>query len=214
MSKRPGKIVAVDTNVLIWGIRKDGPEEMKQRAKWLFATLDEDDARVVVPAVCLAEYLIPIRPEQRSAVASEIGKAFLIQPVDPIAAIFAAGLWETGKKQLKSGELNARLILKTDILVVGCAKAAGATELYTNDDGCRALARRVSLTPYDLPTCAPHLFASYPRALSGTDPSAPDTSGSDRQSMESRAETSAKLARPKGKVIVPAKLASQRRKSR
>jgi predicted nucleic acid-binding protein len=152
------KRVAIDTNVLIWGVRQEGPEKMKERAGWLFDQFEEDGVQVWVPAVCLAEYLIPVPPEKRAAVVAEISRKFHIQPLDAIAATFAAGLWEFGKKRIRKGLEYDRLIVKYDLIVVGCAKSAGVSALFTNDEDCRVLAEQVGIRGNDLPTMPNHLF--------------------------------------------------------
>lgn len=157
--KNTHKRVAIDTMVLIWGVRKGGPEEKRKCAEWLFDQFDDDGVQVVVPAVSIAEYLIPVPPNKRAAVVAEISTMFHIQPLDPIAATIAASLWEVGKKRIKKGAEFDRLILKVDTLVVGCAKSAGVTALYTHDGECRALADHVGIEGRDLPNASGYLWS-------------------------------------------------------
>lgn len=45
-----------------------------------------------------------------------------------------------------------RVVLKADVMILASAKAAGATEFYSNDDDCRKLAVLAGMRGRELPT--------------------------------------------------------------
>jgi len=55
----------------------------------------------------------------------------------------------------KDLQYNQRHVLKADAMIVAAAKSAGATEFYSHDKKCRALAKRV-MKSFDLPTRDPN----------------------------------------------------------
>jgi predicted nucleic acid-binding protein len=145
---------------LVWGIRQEGPEDRRKRAKWLFQQLELDKAQVIIPSVALSEYLIRVKPEEHGGVVAALSGRFLIQPFDAQCASLAAKLFLQGKELRKMSADGARKTLKADAFIIATAVVHGARKLYSGDADCRKLASKVrDLTVEDLPTVAPDLFA-------------------------------------------------------
>jgi predicted nucleic acid-binding protein len=154
-------LVAIDTNILVWGIRRQGPHEKQERAQWLFQELEESQAQVIVPTVALAEYLRPFNTaEQRTEIIAQFEERFLIMPFDTRCTSLAAWLFNKGQELRQSGVEGGRNQLNADSMIVATAAAAGAERLYSEDEGMRNLA--AIWTRWDvrgLPEVAPDLFS-------------------------------------------------------
>ena len=122
-----GRLVAIDTMVLVWGIRKEGGEEQKKRAKWLFDRLHDEKAQILVPSVAVCEYVTPVEPEKRNEVIAALSSRFIIPPFDVRCAALAAQLFKDGKSTRKMDSPGARKCLRSDAFIITTApvRAAG-----------------------------------------------------------------------------------------
>lgn len=154
-------LVAVDTMVLVWGIRKEGTDRQRKRAKWLFEQLEEDDAQIIIPSVALSEYLTPVEPQRHADVIAQLTNRFLVHPFDVRCASVAASLFQKGKTQLSpKPKKGARACLRADCFIIATAAIYGAKIFYSGDKNCRKLASSATkLTVRDLPTMAPTLYS-------------------------------------------------------
>lgn len=162
-------IVALDTMILIWGIRRGGKpsqRQLEQRAKILLRQLEDDRAQIVVPSIVIAELLVPVLPANHGAFIIELQRRFLCPPFDVHAASLAAQLWQLNHTA-KPAERLGRRTLKADVQIVAAAKVAGATRFCSNDRKCRRLAEQLSLTALDLPTHHEDMFVDH--ELRGSD---------------------------------------------
>jgi len=153
-------IVSLDSNTLIWGIRKKGQPDKVRRATYLFAKLEEEEAQIIIPSVVLAEFVTPLETRQkREAVIAEMRKRFVIAPFDARDAAVAADLWHYGKNKRQMKRANARVILRADTLIVATAYGYGAQIFYTDDDDCLNMAKKVIPDARKVSdTIAPNLF--------------------------------------------------------
>ncbi|MCH7703062.1 MAG: PIN domain-containing protein [Planctomycetes bacterium] len=161
MSTSDSPIVAIDSMVLVWGIREDGDWEQIERAKWLFLELEEQGAQVLLPSVALAEYLTPVDVDKQGEVISTLNTRFIIPPFDVKCAALASRLFRQGKSRVKKGAKDSRRSLRADTLIIATAAVHGARVFYSNDKRCRKLVSDCvpRLEAKDLPTMAPNLFA-------------------------------------------------------
>jgi predicted nucleic acid-binding protein len=157
MSARYTRIVAIDSMTLVWGIRKRGSKENLEHAAILFAELERDDATIIVPAVVVAEYLIPVPSEDRDNTVTALQR-FQIEPFDVRDAVLAAKLWSDGKTRRQMASAGARICLRADTLIVATAKNRGAREFYTDDNDCFDMATRAGMAAKKLPTMDGRLF--------------------------------------------------------
>lgn len=82
MSERIPIVAAIDTEALIWGVRQKGQRDKLERGKWLFEELEDINARIIVPAVVVAEYLVRVDLLRREAVITELSRRFIIPSFD------------------------------------------------------------------------------------------------------------------------------------
>jgi predicted nucleic acid-binding protein len=142
---------------LVWGVRKDGTQEERNRARYLFQQLEAEQAQVIVPAVVVAEYLYPVDDSKKARVVAELTERFRVVPFDVRSAALAARLFAKAKPNAPQGIPGKRDCLKADSLIVASAASAGAKIFYSDDGNCRAMASGV-LIARELPTGPQSLF--------------------------------------------------------
>lgn len=151
-------IVAIDSMVLVWGIRQEGTQEQLQRVRWLFEELQQQDAQIIVPTIAIAEYLTPVARHDHAAVIHDLSQRFIIPVFDVRAASLAAHLFNVGNNTRPKNIPGGRTCLRADSIIIASAHASGATTFYSDDAQCRALAKEY-MTAADLPTIPPTLFS-------------------------------------------------------
>jgi hypothetical protein len=159
--------VALDTMVLIWGgLRRSVPSnpsaaahaaEMEYRSRVLLRDLEEKGETIIIPAVSVAELLVPLDPSEHGNFMAILTQRFFCPPFDLRAASLAAQLWQY-HRGLPPKEQMQRSVLKADVLIISVAKAAGASAFYSHDEKCRKLAVRAGMKALDLPTHSEDLF--------------------------------------------------------
>ncbi|MCC7316494.1 MAG: PIN domain-containing protein [Planctomycetes bacterium] len=161
MAKRARpRIVAIDSNTMVFGFRKQGTKQQLEKAANLLAELDEEGVQIIIPSVALSEYLIPISAKKHNEVIAQLSKRYIIAPFDAKCATVAARLFAIGRQQRGAGKENVRKTLRADSLIIATASVHGAMEFYSDDDDCRRLASHVPrLTAKELPAIAHSLFA-------------------------------------------------------
>ena len=73
------KIICLDNHALIWGIKEqctEGQEDMIPRTKKFFDSIDNDTS-VLIPAIVVAEFLMPIPQELHAMVLNFFNKNFI-----------------------------------------------------------------------------------------------------------------------------------------
>lgn len=151
------RMVAIDTNTLVWGIRRKGPDEKVKRARWLFHYLEEEENQVIVPSVVVSEYLTYSDAETHVDIINELNESFIIAPFDVRCASLAATLFREGLDERPRKQPGGRSILRADAMIIATAKIHGAIVLYTDDKACRTMAKKV-MVANELPDIAPDLF--------------------------------------------------------
>lgn len=149
-------MVGIDSMVLVYaGLvpRKSAnapkpPQELIVRAKVLLHM--HGKGTIVLPTVAVSEILVPVPTSQKGALVAALSKKFVCPPFDLPAAAIAAELWSQHKSLPKDLQYGSRHVLRADAMIVASAKAAGATEFFSHDRKCRALADLV-MTARDLP---------------------------------------------------------------
>jgi len=140
-------LICFDNHVLIWGIKeqaKEGQEDMISLTKKFIDSLDDNDP-VLIPSIVMAEFLIPIPPEQHAMVINLFNKNFIIAPFDALAASKFSLIWQTNKppeaaKQLIK-DFTTRAELRADSMIVATAVAQKADCIYSHDKGIKAFAK-------------------------------------------------------------------------
>jgi predicted nucleic acid-binding protein len=139
-----GMLVAIDTHVLIWGIKKESSTSqgfMIERTINFLHWLQNEQQKIIIPAPVLGEFLMRIPPEDHLRVSSEIQKKFMVLPYDAAAASWYAQIWQKNKNNgLPAGNIG-REEMKTDSAIVAIAVANKAKILYSEDIGVRKFAK-------------------------------------------------------------------------
>ena len=130
--------------------RNDQPE-MRQRAKWLVEYLDAHEFQVVISTPVIAELLAFVPEERRVQTTAALRERFVITDFDVRAAQIVASHVRDSKDLKNDGAPQARNLFKQDLAIVAAARALGATDFYSNDEGCRKIAKRVGMRSHDLP---------------------------------------------------------------
>lgn len=164
-------IVGIDSMVLIYANavpvksqskRSKEFEELSVRAKLLLhiLTKSKKDVQIVLPTVAIAELLTPVQKHLKGNLTSELSKMFICAPFDLHAASIASDLWAAHGSTSERLKYKNRHLLKSDVMIIGSAMSAGATDFYTHDKKCRELASIV-MNAHDLPTHDPDdMFAA------------------------------------------------------
>jgi len=153
-------VIGIDSMILIYaGLvpRKSGKlskylEELRVRSKLLLHMQGKDT--IVLPTIAISELLVPVPAARRGILLTELLARFVCPSFDLSAAAIAAALWSEHKKLRSDLQYKNRHVLRADAMIVATAKSAGATEFYSHDKRCRALADIV-MTGRDLPTRDP-----------------------------------------------------------
>lgn len=93
-----------------------------------------------------SEILVPVPIARRGALIAELTARFVCPAFDLPAAAIAADLWARHKSLPPALHYDSRQLLRSDVLILASAKAAGATDFYTNDHKCRALCSLAGMT--------------------------------------------------------------------
>jgi len=156
-------VVALDTMAWIWALKPADQaanateRDYCERAAGLFAWLDDKQADIVVPAVCVAELLTPLGEREQNRLLATLSARCRPAVFDLRTAAMAATLFRQAAAQRKPAAKSSkskgksapkatpRHVLRADTLIVASARAAGATHFITEDAGCRKVAELAGL---------------------------------------------------------------------
>lgn len=156
-------MIAIDSMVLVyagWVPRKSTGktkelEELKVRAQALLRMHQKKGkATIILPTIAISEILVPVPEAQKGVLAAKLSALFVCPAFDLPAAAIAASLWSQHKKLPSDLQYENRHVVRPDAMIVASAKSSGATDFYTHDRKCRALANLI-MTGHDLPTHDP-----------------------------------------------------------
>lgn len=137
-------MVAFDTMILIWGVRRQAPpgrEDLVDRCVDLIKHLKEDRTTIMVPSLAVAEYLVHFSAEDQKIQQAIIGESFFVAPFDMKAAAIAGELYDKQRMQAIRADTDLpRQCLKADLNIVATSIAHGATRIYVDDRHFRTLA--------------------------------------------------------------------------
>jgi len=130
-------------------------DELRLRSRLLIYHLAEKQDIVFLPTIAVAELLVRVPSHQKGVLIASLQQRFICPPFDLPAAAIASEIWSRHNSLPADLRYDSRHVLKADAMIVGCAKAAGATDFYSHDKKCRALAGLV-MNSRDLPTHDPN----------------------------------------------------------
>jgi hypothetical protein len=133
--------VCLDTQILIWGVKRqseEGQEEMIKKAISFFKWLDKNDINSIIPTVVIGELLIRVPSEKHNEVISFFQKNFIIGSYDIAAASCFAKIWRDKKEDgtfdgMHSPPNSTRTKLKADCQIVAIAITKKASCIYSYD---------------------------------------------------------------------------------
>lgn len=128
--------------------------ELSIRANILLHGLVRKKATIILPTIAVSEVLVPVPSTKVGTLVATLSERFLCAPFDLQAATIAASLWSQHNQLAKNLRYGDRQVLKADTMIVSTAKAAGATDFYSHDKQCRALADLI-MNAHDFPTGDP-----------------------------------------------------------
>lgn len=156
------KNIFLDTQILVFGIQKNGRNSqghMVKRAEALFEKFDQEKSlSPMISSIVLAELLLKVPPEEHDKVLTEVDKYFKISSFDTKSALLSARiLYEktegSGKSlnELCKEENGSRDHLKIDSMITANAKSNNAVVLYSEDHHIKKFAEGIVSTS-SLPT--------------------------------------------------------------
>ncbi|MDR1660557.1 MAG: type II toxin-antitoxin system VapC family toxin [Desulfovibrio sp.] len=137
------KIVCLDTNIVIWGLLKQGKaaDEMKrEKAVYLLTSLQQNRDRVLISAIALAEVVAKIEnAKDKQTIISKLSENCEIIPFD-IGSAEEFGVVRSVGIQAKSKSFSRKEISLDSLIVASCKKYKVDT-LYTDDNHLAGIAR-------------------------------------------------------------------------
>ncbi|EDX86532.1 hypothetical protein S7335_4237 [Synechococcus sp. PCC 7335] len=109
---------------------------MIPRAKDLIHRLEKSRSQVIIPALVLAELLMPVSEANHGELFAELSRKFMIVPFDAQAAFHFATLWKQHKQKQPTtmGENKpTRAKMKIDFMIVATAISRKANCIYSSD---------------------------------------------------------------------------------
>lgn len=167
-------MIALDTNILIYASKQPqeaDPGGYHQSARELIAGFEtqQKDKRVILPSLCLAEYLTPVPKSKRNAVLKNLEAWSFIAGFDARAANITADLmhdvfedWKNERAVRPESEYaqRPRQMIKSDVIVLATAIAHGGTILYTTDEAIFSRLAGGQIEVKSLPALQPMLFTN------------------------------------------------------
>jgi predicted nucleic acid-binding protein len=152
-------VVTIDTNILIWGVRRiatPGQEDRIAQSQMFLNWLDKRNDQLVLTADVVSEYLVGDDDDdsRRDSELEALTRNYIVFPYDTKAARIAAKLRGDREfmKQLKEETKKTRVCIRCDIKIVATALAHGVEQLFSNDEGVRKVAKKAKLPARDIPT--------------------------------------------------------------
>lgn len=138
-------ICCIDSNIFIWGIKKQSDQDMIDRASYLFRLMDENKSILLIPTVVIAEVLAPEPLQKHAVIMDKLSKNTIIADFDMRAATIYAHLFQNKIEELKkiadqNGIDNQKM--KVDHLIIASAMAHSADCIYTHDNGLSAFGKK------------------------------------------------------------------------
>lgn len=156
--------VLLDTQIWIY-LHPKSPSKMSQaekdlhvRARILSQELTDDEAEIVVPTLCIGEYLVGCDASTWISVVREFSERFVCPDYDLPSAQLAAKVRQAFSAQMK-GKIykDRRNVLSADVKILGAALAHRVKRIYSCDADFRKLASNF-IEAFDLPKTSKDLF--------------------------------------------------------
>ena len=149
--------VCLDTCIVIWAILDQGraeDEAKRLKAAYLLSQLDEEKAKIFIPALVIAEITAKMAQEDRLELLNLLSlKARAeIMPFCTASALEYGTIRAIGKKMVN--KKFSRKEMSFDSAIIATCKRHGVETIYTNDNNMRELAKAF-MQVSDLPNIPP-----------------------------------------------------------
>jgi hypothetical protein len=142
------KLVCVDSQIFIWGIKKQSlptQADMIPKAIKLIDWLIDNEYKLLLPVPLLTEVLSPVPVNEQHLVLSLIDKKFQIAPFDNIAAYKCSELIYNSLKQQELVEYREQHLvtknkIKFDCMIAAIAITRKAACIYSEDPDIKKFA--------------------------------------------------------------------------
>ena len=145
------ELLCIDTNVMLWGILKQGQTEQENRmvkkASVFFEKGFKEGKSFAISIITLSEILVNIPPEERNPFLEIISQNFIILPYSFDAAEKAADIFREQYSSMKSKYIGKRGILRPDMHIL-------ASILAFNNSTNAGKYNHISLITEDKAFCA------------------------------------------------------------
>lgn len=137
---------SLDTQILIWGLKKQASSDRKHKieaASAFLESLEKTNSKIFISSVVLGELLCDLPAEQRRNLSKEIRKRFMVLPFDAASSLEYADIFYNKKiAPPKTGNLDGigRKHIKPDMMIVASSVSAGMSVLYTEDEPLQKVA--------------------------------------------------------------------------
>ncbi|MEM9214632.1 MAG: PIN domain-containing protein [Cyanobacteria bacterium P01_F01_bin.150] len=134
-------LVCFDTQILIWGVKQQatpGQEANIEKARHLIQMCDENNIRVIVPSIVVAELLCNLPKKIHNDFRQLMQNRFIVSPFDTQAALHFANMWQS--RSTNRGGIS-RSEMKADFMIIAIALAHKAECIYSEDDGLTKFAK-------------------------------------------------------------------------
>ncbi|HMR81721.1 MAG TPA: hypothetical protein PKE30_01265 [Niabella sp.] len=142
------KIISVDSNIFIWGIRGvSSPSQTSyiQQAKNFFTWVDSNKWGILLPAPMLSEILSPVPPQDHQSILSLIDSRFIVAPFDVAASHKCAELLNRSFRQpdliqYRLDNAVPKQKMKYDCMIASICITRRIHILYSNDPDMKKFA--------------------------------------------------------------------------
>lgn len=124
-------MIVLDTNIYSYLAQSGAPE--RPRAEALMDALQSRNVPILIPTVCIAEYLTRVPATLRTGHLQMLAGIGTIVPFDIAAALIAATIHSNREAVNKVKETSVRKAVMADIKVLATAIAHGATQMYSHN---------------------------------------------------------------------------------
>ncbi|MBF0408885.1 MAG: PIN domain-containing protein [Candidatus Riflebacteria bacterium] len=138
------KLACLDTQILIWGIRKEATgnqTKMIEKAEVFLQQLSTNYSAVLLPSIVIAEFLVKIPYSNHPQTISAFSKKFRIAHFDLKVASQYAKIWrERPQIETTKDPFISKRDIKADCMIIATALAHEAEVIYSHDDGLKKMA--------------------------------------------------------------------------
>lgn len=136
---------------------QDG-QYLHARTQALKSELEQDQAVICIPTICVSEFLAGCNPDETEAVVKTFSENFECPSFNIAAASVAAKIFREAKGGKKDQYANSRKVLTADCKIIAIACVNNIQRIYSSDAGFRNLAKKYIRDVRDVPKHSRDLF--------------------------------------------------------